>query len=99
MDEFDYVIVGAGSAGCAMAARLTEDAFAELKAPPLRIAALDLPVPLEEHPWDMDEVRPHGLGRPAYRPPPHSCEVGAEDSVSIFHGRLVDGTVQNAIGT
>jgi len=26
MDEFDYVIVGAGSAGCAMAARLTEDA-------------------------------------------------------------------------
>ena len=31
--------------GAELVARLTEDAFAELKAPPLRIAALDLPVP------------------------------------------------------
>ena len=42
MDEFDYVIVGAGSAGCVLAARLAED-------PRLRICVLEAGPP-DRHP-------------------------------------------------
>ena len=52
MSAFDYVIVGAGSAGCVLAARLTEDAA-------VRVLLLEAG-PADRH-WAID--MPSGLGR------------------------------------
>jgi choline dehydrogenase len=52
MKTFDYVIVGAGSAGCVLAARLTEDAG---------VRVLLLEAGPEARAWEID--MPSGLGR------------------------------------
>lgn len=52
MTDFDYIIVGAGSAGCVLAARLTEDAD-------VRVLLLEAG-PADRH-WAID--MPSGLGR------------------------------------
>ncbi|GAB2177787.1 choline dehydrogenase [Dongia sp. agr-C8] len=52
MKAFDYVIVGAGSAGCVLAARLTEDAD---------VRVLLLEAGPEARAWEID--MPSGLGR------------------------------------
>ena len=78
-DEFDYVIVGAGSAGCVLAARLSEDSkttvclleagkrdSSPLIRIPLGIAAL---VPRRLHNWAFKTVPQAGLyGRRGYQP-------------------------------
>ena len=78
-DVFDYVIVGAGSAGCVLAARLSEDpkvtvclleagrgGSGALIRIPLGIAAL---VPRRIHNWAFETVPQAGLcGRRGYQP-------------------------------
>ena len=78
-DAFDYVIVGAGSAGCVLAARLSEDPgvtvcvleagradSSALIRIPLGIAAL---VPRRIHNWAFETVPQAGLcGRRGYQP-------------------------------
>lgn len=78
-DAFDYVIVGAGSAGCVIAARLSEDPgvsvclleagkrdSSPLIRMPLGIAAL---VPRGLHNWAFETVPQAGFnGRCGYQP-------------------------------
>jgi choline dehydrogenase len=77
--SFDYIIVGAGSAGCALAARLTEDPRVSvclveaggsdtsvlIRAP----AGLAILLPTRLHNWAFDTVPQRGLnGRRGYQP-------------------------------
>ena len=91
--EFDYVIVGAGSAGCALAGRLTEDpgvtlCVLEAGGPdtsvlihaPIGIAALAGPNP---HNYDYRTVPQPGLnGRPGHQP--RGKTLGGSSSINAM---------------
>jgi choline dehydrogenase-like flavoprotein len=79
LDEFDYVVVGGGSAGCAAAARLSEDPSRSVclleAGGDGRSVLIDTPaliavtVPRRIHNWALDTVPQEGLeGRRGYQP-------------------------------
>jgi len=79
VNEFDYVVVGAGSAGCAVAARLSEDSSARVCLVEAggsgRSILIDTPallavtVPRRIHNWAFETVPQAGLdGRRGYQP-------------------------------
>jgi choline dehydrogenase len=75
---YDYVVVGSGSAGCAVAARLSEDpdvSVAVIEAgPPARGRLFEVPALFSQqlktvYDWDLEtEPEPHFGGRRAYLP-------------------------------
>jgi choline dehydrogenase len=77
--EFDYIVVGAGSAGCVLAARLSEDANKRVllleAGPPDRSLWLHLPIGYGKTMWDKtynwcfhSDPEPHMNGRRIYWP-------------------------------
>ncbi|HUN68669.1 MAG TPA: GMC family oxidoreductase N-terminal domain-containing protein, partial [Burkholderiales bacterium] len=92
-EEFDYVVVGAGSAGCAVAARLTEDpnvsvCLLEAGGPdrsvlihaPAGVAAL-VPTPISN--WCYKTVPQKGLnGRQGYQP--RGKTLGGSSSINAM---------------
>ncbi len=92
-DTFDYVIVGAGSAGCVLAARLSEDPAASvclleaggsdrdpLIRVPLGIAVL---VPRRIHNWAFETTPQPGLGgRRGYQP--RGKTLGGSSSINAM---------------
>jgi choline dehydrogenase-like flavoprotein len=77
-ESYDYVVIGAGSAGCAVAARLSEDPevrVAVIEAgPPARGRLFEVPALFSQqlktvYDWDLEtEPEPHLGGRRAYLP-------------------------------
>jgi len=74
MDDFDYIVVGAGSAGCVLASRLTEDGKSRVlllefggSDRSVRIqmpAALSIPMNMPKYNWGFaTEPEPHLGGR------------------------------------
>jgi choline dehydrogenase len=92
-EEFDYVVVGAGSAGCAIAARLTEDenvsvCLLEAGGPdksvlihaPAGVAAM-VPTPINN--WGFKTVPQKGLnGRQGYQP--RGRTLGGSSSINAM---------------
>ena len=78
---FDYVIVGAGSAGCVLANRLTEDGAATVLRPRVRRLGPLGPHPDAGGPVDPDEHAEIQLGLPdraraaSRRPPPRTARA------------------------
>ena len=50
MEEFDYIVVGGGSAGCIVASRLADDAR-------LKILLLESGPSAEEHPENQENLK------------------------------------------
>jgi choline dehydrogenase-like flavoprotein len=92
MDRFDYVIVGAGSAGCVLAARLTEDPSVSvclLEAGPadtideIHLPAGQLAVSTSKYDWGMFSDPEPGLGdRSRYLP--RGRTLGGSSSVNAM---------------
>jgi choline dehydrogenase len=79
VEEFDYIVVGAGSAGCVLAARLTEDPSVRVllleAGPPDTSIWIHLPIGYGKTMWDESvnwcfetEPDPNMLGRKIYWP-------------------------------
>jgi choline dehydrogenase-like flavoprotein len=92
-NEFDYIIVGAGSAGCALAARLSEDPrtsvclieaggedSSKLVQIPFGIAAI---IPTRHNNWAFETVPQAGLnGRKGYQP--RGKTLGGSSSINAM---------------
>ncbi len=57
------------------------------------------PISLKDHLWELNIISPHGVRRTTHRSSPNSCDIRAEDLVSVFGGGHSDRTVQNHIPT
>jgi choline dehydrogenase-like flavoprotein len=101
MREFDYVIVGAGSAGCVLANRLTEDPGTEvlLLEAGGRDRALNIKIPIafgnqfhSKLDWDYaTEPEPHCAGRSLYIPRGKSLGGSSSMNAMLYvRGRPLD---------
>ena len=109
-DEFDYVIVGSGSAGCVLAARLSEDARRRVlvlehggsDAGPLiqMPAALSYPMNMPRYDWGFEsEPEPHLGGRRLATP--RGKVIGGSSSINgmvYVRGHACDFDTWEALG-